>query len=101
MSEEHRAAIVRLAEEVMARGNWGLLPEVYVPRMVPVARRWMEPFRESFPDVQMRLLQLVSEEDTAAARFRCSGTHLGPWLGHGDWAGGVSRAGAAAAWPAW
>jgi predicted ester cyclase len=27
----------------------------------------------------MQIVTLVAEDDVVAARFRCSGTHLGPW----------------------
>ena len=46
------------------------------------ARRWFEPFRRSFPDVQMEVVQLVEEGETVVGRFACSGTHAGPWQGH-------------------
>jgi predicted ester cyclase len=30
----------------------------------------------------MDIVELVAEGDTVVGRFRCSGTHLGEWLGH-------------------
>ncbi len=55
---------------------------LYAPDLAAAARRWIAPFRESFPDVHMQIVQLVADGDTAAARFTCSGTHLGRWRGH-------------------
>ena len=45
------------------------------------ARRWINPFRSAFPDVTMEIVNLIEEGDTVVAHFRCSGTHLGEWLG--------------------
>ena len=74
--------ITRLIEEVLGGGQLDVLDRVYVPRMVPVARRWIEPFLISFPDARMQVHQLVDGGDTIVVRFRCSGTHLGPWHGY-------------------
>jgi predicted ester cyclase len=69
-------------DEVMNTGRLDVLDEIYAPELAAAARRWIEPFRASFPDVQMRIVQLVAEGDTVVGRFVCSGTHLGPWRGH-------------------
>lgn len=62
----------------VARG----LDKLYTPATAPVALRWIAPFRAAFPDTRMQIVQLVSDVDTVAARFRCSGTHLGDWRGY-------------------
>ena len=72
----------RLVEEVVNAGDLSVLDEIYTAPMARAARRWIEPFRASFPDFEMNIVQLVSEGDTVVARFRCSGTHRGEWLGH-------------------
>ena len=51
------------------------------PSRAPAARRWIAPFRASFPDVHMEIVELVAEGDTVVGRFTCSATHLGDWLG--------------------
>lgn len=79
----HKAAIRRLVDEVMNGGQLDVVDELYTPELAAQARRWMAAFRESFPDVQMEVVQLVAEGDAVAARFICSGTHLGVWRGHG------------------
>ena len=38
-------------------------------------------WRSAFPDLQMELLDLVSDGDLLAARVRYSGTHQGEWFG--------------------
>ena len=74
--------VQRLVADVMNQRNLGALDDLYTPRLAPAARRWVEPFLESFSDVQMRIVQLVAEGETVVGRFSCSGTHTGTWLGH-------------------
>jgi predicted ester cyclase len=38
-------------------------------------------WRAAFPDLEMELLDLVSQGDVVAARVRYSGTHRGTWFG--------------------
>jgi predicted ester cyclase len=76
-----KALVRRLIDEVMNGGRLQVLAELYSADMAAAARRWIGPFREAFPDVQMEIVTLVAEGDTVAARFRCSGTHLGEWQG--------------------
>lgn len=59
-------------------GRLDVIDELYDPRLAPAARRWIEPFLESFSDVSLR----VAEGDRVVGRFSCSGTHTGRWLGH-------------------
>jgi predicted ester cyclase len=77
-----KAVIRRLIEEVINTGDLDVIGELYSPHMAAGARRWIAPFRESFPDVQMEIIELIAEGDTVVGRFRCSGTHLGAWRGH-------------------
>jgi predicted ester cyclase len=78
----HKAVVQRLVDDVMNAGRLAVVDELYTPELARRAREWMVPFRESFPDVQMEVAELVAEGDTVAARFICSGTHLGTWRGH-------------------
>jgi predicted ester cyclase len=76
-----KETVVRLIEEVMNGGKLDLIDELYAPEMVAGARRWIEPFRKSFPDVEMEIVELVAEGERVAGRFRCSATNLGEWRG--------------------
>lgn len=76
-----KVLVRRLIDEVMNGGRLQVLSELYSVDMAAAARRWIGPFREAFPDVHMKIVTLVAEGDTVAARFRCSGTHLGAWRG--------------------
>jgi predicted ester cyclase len=77
-----KVLVRRLVGEVVNAGDMRVLEEIYTEPMARAARRWIEPFRRAFPDFHMEIVQLVADGDTVAARFRCSGTHLGEWRGH-------------------
>ena len=81
-AHDRKAVVRRLIERVINAGDLDLIDELYAPRMAAGARRWIAPFRESFPDVQMEVVELIAEGETVVGRFRCSGTHLGSWRGH-------------------
>ena len=78
---EPKAVVRRLIEEVINGGRLDLIDELYAPQMAAGARRWIAPFRESFPDVQMEIVELIADGEKVVGRFRCSGTNLGPWRG--------------------
>jgi predicted ester cyclase len=81
VSEANKAVVARLIDEVLNGGKLDLIEQLYASELAAGARRWIEPFRAAFPDVEMRTLELVSEGDRVVGRFRCSGTHLGRWRG--------------------
>lgn len=74
--------VSRLIDEVVNGGRLELIDELYTPEMAAGARRWITPFRESFPDVEMTILELIAEGEKVAGRFHCSATNLGPWRGN-------------------
>ena len=82
MDNPRVSVINRLVDEVLRGRLLDVLDELYVPWMVPVARRWVEPFLVSFPDIRLEVLHVVDGGDTVAVRFRCSGTPLGMWRGY-------------------
>lgn len=80
---ERNTAVVRLLiDEVMNAGDLSVIDRLYAHRLAAATRAWIGPFQASFPDMRMETVALVAEGDTVAGRFRCSGTHLGEWLGH-------------------
>lgn len=82
MSEHNKATVRRLITEVLNGGRLEAIDELYAPGLAPAARRWIAPFRASFPDVHMEVVELIAEGDQVVGRFTCSATHLGEWLGH-------------------
>ena len=81
MTEANKAVVRRLVNEVLNGGHLEVIDELYAPELAPAARRWIAPFRASFPDVHMEIVELIAEGDTVVGRFTCSATHLGQWLG--------------------
>jgi predicted ester cyclase len=79
--EDHKAVVRRLVVEVFQEGRLEVIDELYQPDLAVHARAWIAPFRASFSDLRMEVVELVAEGDTVAARFTCSGTHTGVWLG--------------------
>ena len=82
MSEVNKAIVRRLVDDVMNAGHLDVIDELYAPELAPGARRWIAPFRKSFPDLHMRIVDLIAEGDRVVGRFTCSGTHQGSWRGH-------------------
>jgi len=78
----NKAAVQRLVDEVINDGRLDAVAELYTPETAAAAKRWIEPFRRSFPDVHMEIVDLVAEDDQVVGRFLCSGTHRGRWRGH-------------------
>jgi predicted ester cyclase len=76
-----KAVVRRLVEEVMNGGRLDIIDEIYTPDMAASARRWIAPFRQSFPDVQMDIVDLIAEGEKVVGRFHCSATNLGAWRG--------------------
>lgn len=71
----------RLIDDVINGGRLEAIEELYTPQMASGARKWIRPFRESFPDVYMEIVELIAEGEKVVGRFRCSATHLGTWRG--------------------
>ena len=83
MTAEHNKSVVRrLVTDVFNRGNLELLDQLCQPILAGQVRAWIAPFLASFSDVDMEIVDLIAENDKVAARFLCSGTHTGQWLGH-------------------
>jgi hypothetical protein len=105
-AEQNKLLIQRLVEEAVNQGNLDVLAEVADGEFAQAARQWVGPFRAAFHDFSMEIVDLVAEEkvpeekvaeeevaeekvaeekvaeeEKVAAHFRCSGTHLGEWMG--------------------
>jgi predicted ester cyclase len=80
--DRNKATVQRLVEEVLNGGRLDVIADLYAPEAAARAREWIAPFRASFPDVRMEIMELIAEGDTVVGRFACTATHTGPWLGH-------------------
>ena len=82
MSEQNKALVRRLVDEVLNGGRMEAIDEIYADDLAPAARRWITPFRVSFPDLHMEIVDLIAEDEKVVGRFTCSATHQGTWRGH-------------------
>jgi hypothetical protein len=80
-ADDNRALVHRLIEIVNA-GDVGALREVVSGPLAEETERWIGPFRESFPDFRMEVVDVIVEDHKVVGHFRCSGTQQGEWRGH-------------------
>jgi predicted ester cyclase len=79
--EDNKALVRRLVHEVVTQHNPDVLDQVAEGQFARLARRWISPFQNAFPDFHMEIVDLIGEGETVVAHFKCSGTHQGQWLG--------------------
>jgi SnoaL-like polyketide cyclase len=80
-AEANKALVRRLVEEVINGRQIEVVDALADGELATVAKRWIGPFRESFPDFEMQIVELIGEGDVVVGHFRCSGTHGGAWHG--------------------
>jgi predicted ester cyclase len=80
-AEKNKAVVRRLIDEVVNARDEAAIDELADGEFAAIARGWIGPFRDAFPDFHMEIVELVAEGDKVAAHFRCSGTHRGEWRG--------------------
>jgi predicted ester cyclase len=78
---DHNRALVRRFVEIVNDGELTDLDEVAESAFADGARRWIAPFRESFPDFRMDVVDVIAEPDKVVGHFKCSGTNEGEWQG--------------------
>jgi predicted ester cyclase len=82
VSHDHNKRLVHRLVEIVNDRDFESIDEVATGQIASDARRWVGPFRDSFPDFQMELLDVIAEGDKVVGYFKCSGTHEGEWRGH-------------------
>jgi len=82
VSDANKTVVHRLVAEVFNGGHLDVIDQLYAPELAAAAKRWIAPFRASFPDVHIEIEELIAEGDKVVARFTCSATHQSDWLGH-------------------
>jgi predicted ester cyclase len=80
-SEESKAMVRRMVEGVNSGEIEPTVDELFAPRAARRVKRLFTEFYTDFPDWREEIVELVAEGNTVAGRFRCSGTHLGEFLG--------------------
>jgi predicted ester cyclase len=83
MSElEANKQLVRRLLAMVNAGDLDAIDEVASGDIARSAAGWVGPFRESFPDFRMEVVDVIAEGDKVVGHFKCSGTHQGEWRGH-------------------
>ncbi len=80
-AEDNKLLVRRLVHEAVRERNLNVLDQIAAGEFAEIAKRWVSPFQSAFPDFEMEIVDLIAEGEKVVARFRCSGTHLGEWLG--------------------
>jgi steroid delta-isomerase-like uncharacterized protein len=91
-TEDNKAAIQRVFEEVLNQGNMAVVDEVYSPDNVfhtstgPVhgfegLKQFVNMYRSAFPDIQFTIEDLIAEGDKIVTRYTARGTHRGDLQG--------------------
>ena len=78
---DRKALVRQLVDEVMNDNNLDVLDQLCSAQLAPKLRTAFTLFRDAFPDWHQELIELVAEDATVVARFRCTGTHRGVWQG--------------------
>jgi predicted ester cyclase len=81
MSREHNKHLVQRLVEIVNDGDFDSIDEVATGQIASEAKRWVGPFRDSFPDFHMQVIDVIAEDDKVVGYFKCSGTHEGEWRG--------------------
>jgi predicted ester cyclase len=82
MEPRDSKALVRRLVEIVNAGDLEAVDKVADGQLADAARRWIGPFRASFPDFRMEVRDLIAEGDKVVGHFKCSGTHRGEWRGN-------------------
>jgi len=93
-TEQNKALLRRLMEEVFNRGNTGLIDELFAPDFVeheelppgiPAGSEGVKQmstmFRSAFPDFKATIDDMIAEGDRVVLRSTWSGTHKGEFMG--------------------
>jgi predicted ester cyclase len=80
-AELNKQLVQRLVAEAVGERNVDVLDELAAGGFASIAKRWVLPFQSAFPDFEMEIVDLIAEPEKVVAHFKCSGTHLGEWLG--------------------
>lgn len=95
MSEQNKALVRRLYDEVLNAGRLDLIDELVTPDFVDHeefpgsspgregAKEFFAMLRTAFPDLRFTVEDMLAEGDRVAVRLTLQGTHQGPFLDMG------------------
>ncbi len=90
MSEQNKAIVRRVFEELWNQGNLSVADQLFTPNYTDhdssspdfghgpeSERKRVALYRTAFPDLRLTIEDLIAEGDTVMARWSCHGTHKG------------------------
>jgi steroid delta-isomerase-like uncharacterized protein len=92
-TEENKALILRMYEEVHNKGNLDVLDEITatdfidhnlapgLPSGLDGAKQLFTMFHSAFPDFHVTVEDMIAEEDKVVSRLTMGGTHKGEFMG--------------------
>jgi predicted ester cyclase len=78
-SEVNKERVRTLIDQVFNQGRTERLPEFFSDGMQAEAAGLHELLTQAFPDLRVRIDDLIAEDDKVAARLTFEGTHQGPF----------------------
>jgi predicted ester cyclase len=93
MSEDLKAMAKRFNDEVLSKGDLGVIDELVsddfveheefpgLPPGKPGLKEFVTSLRTAFPDLEVETLAVVAEGDEVWCHSRCTGTHQGEFAG--------------------
>lgn len=81
-ARDHNKRLVHRLVEIVNERDFDSIGDVATGQIASEARRWVGPFRDSFPDFRMEVMDVIAEEEKVVGYFKCSGTQEGEWRGH-------------------
>ena len=81
MSDQIKEMVRRMVEGINSGEIEATVDELFAPQAARRVKRLFTEFYTAFPDWHEEIVELVADEGAVAGRFRCSGTHLGEFLG--------------------
>lgn len=106
MSEQNKATVRRVPEEITSKGKLELIDELFSPDFVdhafvpqlglPPGREGIKQFitmlRAAFPDIDIKVQDTIAEGDKVVVRSIAQGTHQGDFMG-------IPATGKSVSWP--
>ena len=92
-TEENKAFVRRFYDEVLNKGNLGVLDKLVaanhidhaappgIPQGIDGAKQWFAMMRKAFPDSRVTVNDLLAEGDKVVARISMKATHKGDFFG--------------------
>ncbi len=90
MSEQNKAIVRRLVEELWNKGNLSVADQLFTPNYThhdssspdfghgpESERKRATLYRTAFPDLRLTIEDIIAEGDIVMARWSCQGTHKG------------------------